>query len=75
MKNQSQRDLEKHWAEQAKKRTPAEQLRFKTEKLRKQIERSKAISNQNGENPSATAPQARKNTKSSDKPGMESEKK
>ena len=43
MKNQSQRDLEKHWADQSKKQTPAERLQMKAEKLRKQIERDKAL--------------------------------
>jgi hypothetical protein len=43
VKSQSQRDLEKHWAEQSKKETPAERLRIKAEKLRKQIERDKAL--------------------------------
>jgi hypothetical protein len=43
VKNQSQRDLEKHWAEQSKKQTPAERLQMKAEKLRKQIERDKAL--------------------------------
>ena len=43
MKNQSQRDLEKHWAEQSKKHTPAERLQMKAERLRKQIERDKAL--------------------------------
>jgi len=42
VKNQSQRDLEKHWAEQSKRLTPAERLRIKAEKLHKQIERDKA---------------------------------
>jgi hypothetical protein len=53
MKNQNQRALEKHWADQAKKRTPAEQLRFKAEKLRKQIEKSKSLSDRGGEEPAA----------------------
>ena len=43
MKSQSQRDLEKHWAEQSKRLTPAERLRIKAEKLHKQIERDKAL--------------------------------
>jgi len=54
MKSQNQRDLEKHWAEQAKKRTPAEQLRFKAEKLRKKIEQSKAPIHENGQQSDAT---------------------
>lgn len=47
MKSQSQRDLEKHWADQSKKQTPAERLRIKAEKLRKQIERDKALLERN----------------------------
>ena len=43
MKSQSQRDLERHWADQSKKLTPAERLRIKAEKLRKRIERDKAL--------------------------------
>lgn len=43
MKTHNQRDLEKHWADQSKKLTPAERLAMKAEKLRKQIERDKAI--------------------------------
>jgi len=43
VKTQSQRDLEKHWAEQSKRLTPAERLRIKAEKLHKQIERDKAL--------------------------------
>ena len=43
MKNQSQRDLERHWSEQSKKLTPAERLAAKAEKVRKQIERDKAF--------------------------------
>lgn len=43
MKSQSQRDLERHWADQSKKLTPAERLAAKAEKLRKQIERDKAF--------------------------------
>ncbi|PYY00491.1 MAG: hypothetical protein DMG64_16795 [Acidobacteria bacterium] len=43
VKSQSQRDLEKHWAEQSKKQTPAERLRMKAEKLRKRIERDQAL--------------------------------
>jgi hypothetical protein len=43
VKNQSQRDLQRHWAEQSKKLTPAERLAAKAEKLRKQIERDKAF--------------------------------
>ena len=43
MKSQSQRDLQRHWADQSKKLTPAERLAMKAEKLRKQIERDKAL--------------------------------
>ena len=43
MKSQSQRDLERHWADQSKKLTPTERLAAKAEKLRKQIERDKAF--------------------------------
>jgi hypothetical protein len=56
MKSQNQRDLQKHWAEQAKKRTPAEQLRFKAEKLRRKIEQSKAPVNENGQQSDAMQP-------------------
>jgi hypothetical protein len=41
MKNRNQRDLEKHWAEQSRKKTPAELLRIKAEKLQKKIEQEK----------------------------------
>lgn len=54
MKSQNRRDLEKHWAEQSKKRTPAEQLQFKAEKLRRKIEQAKAAPDQNGQEPVAT---------------------
>jgi hypothetical protein len=43
VKSQSQRDLQRHWADQSKKLTPAERLAMKAEKLRKQIERDKAL--------------------------------
>lgn len=41
MKNRNQRELEKHWAEQSTKKTPAERLRMKAEKLHRQMERAK----------------------------------
>jgi len=43
VKSQSQRDLERHWADQSKKLTPAERFAMKAEKLRKRIERDKAF--------------------------------
>jgi len=56
MKSQNRRDLEKHWAEQSKKRTPAEQLQFKAEKLRRKIEQAKTSANENGQESLAAEP-------------------
>ena len=47
MKNKNQRDLQKHWAEQARKKTPAEQLRAKAEKLREKIAKDANVSSGN----------------------------
>lgn len=59
MKNRNQRDLQKHWAEQARKKTPAEQLRIKAEKLHEKIERDRASSDQEqGDN--ASNPESKK---------------
>lgn len=67
MKNQNQRDLEKHWAKQAKKRTPAEQLRYRAEKLRKQIESSKAPPSGDGTEPEAVPAETHKSRSQSQK--------
>ena len=64
MKNRNQRDLEKHWAEQARKKTPAEQLRIKAEKLHEKIERDRGSSdldgNDNAPSPESTKKEAQK---------------
>jgi len=56
VKSQNQRDLERHWGEQSKKLTPAERLAMKAEKLRKQIERDKAILERHGKNENTPQP-------------------
>ena len=58
VKSQSQRDLEKHWAEQSKKQTPAERLRIKAEKLRRQIERDNAVLERRRKQSEGSTPQA-----------------
>ena len=62
MKTKNQRDLQKHWAEQARKKTPAEQLRIKAEKLREKIERDQEPSDQGGGD-NAQNPETRKKEK------------
>lgn len=58
VKSQSQRDLERHWADQSKKLTPAERLAMKAEKLRKQIERDKAFLERRKQEGHDSAPEA-----------------
>ena len=70
MKNKNQRDLEKHWAEQARKKTPAEQLRAKAEKLREKMEREQQVSTEeavapisgSAATPSPSKPKSAKNS-------------
>jgi hypothetical protein len=62
MKNKNQRDLQKHWAEQARKKTPAEQLRAKAEKLREKIAKDSGAP---GGNQQDTAPKAGSSPESS----------
>jgi len=57
VKSQSQRDLERHWADQSKKLTPAERLAAKAEKLRKQIERDKTFLERRKQQSGDSAPQ------------------
>jgi hypothetical protein len=57
VKSQSQRDLQRHWADQSKKLTPTERLAMKAEKLRKQIERDKAFLERRKQSGQDSAPQ------------------